>query len=701
MRLVCSILFIHILSLHGYSSEVNLDSLNGEAENLIDNEQWFDAQQLLNQIELISLQQKDSFNLAYSFQNVGVLNYYQSNFEEAKINFKKAFDYRVLIDDTLGQANSLNNLAIVNMEQGDYSISIDHFFETLAIYESLIDSSGISRAYTNIGNVFYYQKQYDKSLSYYQKSLIIDTALKDDYGVAEDFQNIGLIFSEKAKEEHSKIMFDSSIVMFDKAIELYSIEEEALYEIGEVLSTKGVLYTDFGEYEKARECYEFCLETSKNSGNQMGYSESLLNIGDLYTVNKEYKKSIIYFEQARSIAISIGMTDLIKESFLGLADAHFKIGEKDLAYEEILRYIEIRDSLYSKANTQLGEELYAKYQTNKQLLEIKNLEDNKMAQNMINKKQSIIIGSFALGLVLTIVLIIVVLRNLKKQKLSRAVIEIQKHELQEKNEEISDSINYAKRIQEAILPDKPITDLFKDSSILYKPKDVVSGDFYWLEKRSNLHFFAVADCTGHGVPGGFMSMIGIILLNEIFNSEKFKKPAEILDELNRLLIISLQKRGVTLVQDGMDISFACYDGDSKELSWAGANNPLWILRDKNKANQFSTTIKFDTEKSDYVLNEIKGDKQPIGFYDGNTKVFTNHTLQLEEGDIIYLFSDGYPDQFGGPNGKKFKYKKLKELIIESSNQKIINQFSVLDTTFESWKGELEQIDDVCLLGVRI
>lgn len=265
-------------------------------------------------------------------------------------------------------------------------------------------------------------------------------------------------------------------------------------------------------------------------------------------------------------------------------------------------------------------------------------------------------------------------------------IEEQKHIVEEKNKEIIDSISYAKRLQTAILPDdKTIQRLFPQSFVLYKPKDIIAGDFFWLEVVDNKILFAVCDCTGHGVPGAMVSIVGANSLNRCVKEFGLTEPAKILDELTRLVEETFS-HSESDVKDGMDVSLCCLDPKTGMLQWSGANNPLWIGR-KNSAGTID-------------IEEIKADKQPIGKFD-NRKPFTNHSIQLKKDDVIYLFSDGYADQFGGEKGKKFKYSQLKDLIGEFFNLPLQAQKAQFDQKFEVWRGEMEQTDDVCLWTVKI
>lgn len=258
--------------------------------------------------------------------------------------------------------------------------------------------------------------------------------------------------------------------------------------------------------------------------------------------------------------------------------------------------------------------------------------------------------------------------------------------LYEKNKEITDSINYAKKIQSAYLPPQEVFHrVFKDAFLLFKPKDIVSGDFYWfytsINENSKVLHCAVADCTGHGVPGALMSVICSNALNEVVVNNKILNTNTILNETRRLVKQSLKSTTYSGQKDGMDIALIKLDPATNELWYSGAFNPLWV-------------------KQGNTITELAPDKQPIGVYD-HEKDFSVQHVQLNKGDIVYLFSDGYADQFGGPKGKKFKYKQLKELLLANANLTMQEQKQKLESTLENWRGNLEQVDDVCVIGIRV
>jgi len=263
-------------------------------------------------------------------------------------------------------------------------------------------------------------------------------------------------------------------------------------------------------------------------------------------------------------------------------------------------------------------------------------------------------------------------------------IEKQRQKLEELYKDVTDSIRYAKRLQESILPpDSFVKKMLPESFVLFKPKDIVSGDFYWFYQRDNTILFAAVDCTGHGVPGAFMSLVGANALNQAVKEHGLMEPAKILDDLNKLSSEALNKNAEnSSVRDGMDLSFCALDNEKMELQFAGANNPLYIIRNNE-------------------IISIPPDKFAIGAFEPGTKHYKNHTTKLQKGDCLYVFSDGYADQFGGKKGKKFMYKRFREMLMEIKDLAMEEQKIKLHDAMEKWRGNFEQIDDILVIGVKI
>jgi len=272
----------------------------------------------------------------------------------------------------------------------------------------------------------------------------------------------------------------------------------------------------------------------------------------------------------------------------------------------------------------------------------------------------------------------------------------------EQKQAITDSISYARRIQKASLPSPPYLDnILSDYFTIFKPKDIISGDFYWVREIDGFRVIIVADSTGHGVPGALMSMLGVTLLNEQFRTFGIRQPGVILGHLRKKVKeILVQEGSVNDQKDGMDMAIAIIDPEKKECQFAGANRPLFLFRKKEQLLGTTSIPYSSSENDEYELSAIKGDKQPIGIH-WEEKEFTNHLIKLQEHDSLYIFSDGFVDQYGGEKRKKFKTRNFKKLLLSVQAESMENQKKLIEEAFDRWRGNHEQIDDVCVFGIRI
>jgi serine phosphatase RsbU (regulator of sigma subunit) len=425
--------------------------------------------------------------------------------------------------------------------------------------------------------------------------------------------------------------------------------------------------------------------------NYAGISVANSGIANTYFMLKNYKMAEEHYKIALSIAEKYNIRKFAYSQYKQVSKfyAHLKNYEK--AYLLLNSYLELKDSVENENKNRLLEEMQAKYDYEKQEKEIALLKEQQILKDERTKqekqKNKILFAALVGIITFSGISGFFIWRAYKIKKETNAKLTLQNIEISQQHKEIKDSIKYAKRIQEAILPPvEQINKLLPENFILYKPKDIVSGDFYWVEEKNDIVYFAVVDCTGHGVPGAFMSIVGRNGLNEAINTLNNPNPAEILDYLNFFVNQSLhQTYEHSTIRDGMDLTLCAYNKNNHSLQFAGANNSLWQIKNKN---------------GEFI--EIKADKQPIGNYVGfNTKPFTNHVVQFEQNDCFYLMSDGFADQFGGPKGKKYKYSRLKELIASAYHKNMNEQLALLSEEFEKWKGNIEQVDDVCIMGIKL
>ena len=623
----------------------------------------------------------------------GISYVFRSSFDEALSYYYQALEINLALDYKRGIADSYNNIGMVYSNQNNSYKSIDYHTKSLKIREEIGYKKGMASSLGNIGNVHKEQENYALAIEFLEKSLTVFNELNEKRSVSIALENIGLCYQYSGN-------FKKALGYFEECLKL-SEELGDTYGIAASYVDLSMVYQDMNEDEKSMEYNLKGLELYNSMGNIQGASIALGNIGFLYLKKKKYKEAIEHCLKAIEYADQTGGLEQAKNSYSVMYEAYKALGDNSKTLHAFEKYIAARDSIVNERAKVEVIKQQTKYEYEKQkALDDVSHQKELAIQNEEKEKQQILTYSIALGLTLVLIFLIIVYNRFKitqKQKLiieetneelnqtneelaaQRDEIANQKNKIETAHQEIKDSIDYAKRIQNAILPTQSIIKgNLPQSFVMYLPKDVVAGDFYWLEKKNNDVLFAVADCTGHGVPGAMVSVVCNNGLNRSVREHSLTDPAKILDKTREIVLEEFSKSEED-VQDGMDIA-VCNLSDL-ELSYSGANNPLWIIRNNE------------------VL-ETKANKQPIGKY-RDPKPFTTHKINLEKGDVIYIFTDGYADQFGGPKGKKMGYKKLREKLLSISTLEMSQQKVELESYFKTWKGQEEQIDDVCLMGVKI
>lgn len=632
-----------------------------------------------------------------SLGNIGLVYSRVGSFDTAVSYYLQSLAIKEEMGNKKGMAKTLNDLGLIYQDKGELKKSIEYLTASLRIYEEIKDSGGTGTALNNIGIVYHVQLDYDHALKYYRKALKIFLKLNQDYNVAYGYNNLGLIYNDKEQYDKALYYFEKSLAIREKT--------NFLPGIAMTLNNMGITYKRVKEYDKAIDYFKRSFEMKEKMGNLLGMSTSTINIAEIYLEKKEYTAAIQYAKLGLKYASEIDA----KEE-MGLASGVLYYSYKSLHnFKDALSahemYIAMRDTVSGEDSRQevLRYEIQYEYDKKKFADSVINAEKEHinelelLAEKSKVKEQKTQLFALVGGLALVGLFALFIVNRLKvtrRQKniieQQKAVVEHQKEEvehqrelLEEKNKEILDSITYARRLQEAILPSPKIVKEYLTSSfILYKPKDIVAGDFYFLEPLGNKIIFAAADCTGHGVPGAMVSVVCSNALNRAVKEYHLSNPGEILNKVRELVEDTFSKSDDE-VKDGMDISLCSLSLNHAELEWSGANNPLWIIRNNS------------TE-----VEEIKADKQPIGKY-SDAVPFKNHTILLNPGDTLYVFTDGFQDQFGGEKGKKYKASKLKEFLVSIQTHDMMDQHRIINEEFENWKGSLEQVDDVCLIGVRL
>lgn len=624
--------------------------------------------------------------------------------------YQKSYNLAHKNNDQEGIAKVSNNMGLVYTDLGDYVVAIDFFHESIDVSKGINDSESVGDAYNNLGSLFAIIEDYEQALKYHELALDLRKKGDDKVRLSSVLLNMGRLHMILMNYEEARLNFHQSLAI---DTELEDVEGIALN-----YNNIGLSYFQEGLLDSTKKYYDSSFEIRLSLNDPFGLIMSYNNYGEYYSALNQHKKAVENCTMAYTIGDKYGLLYDKQEACNCLTNAYDKLGNYSQAYRFLKESVELQEQLISEEDQKeltknemqfvfhyqnLEDSLKrAEIQAKKDGLTALELKQRELETEkaLSEKRSQFLIFSFAAFFLLAIVALI--FYSYKKQKRKTELIREKNDQIKEQKREIDQSISYAQMIQDTALPSFELDKLFKDSFLLFLPRDIVSGDFYWLEENEDQVFFAAADCTGHGIPGAFISMIGTILLNEIYNSKKLRAPNEILDELNRLIQLTLMSRTGVQMKDGMDISFCRWDKKDGVLHYSGANNPLWIASTRSKI-EFIEGGFLEPEASlkGVQMFEIKSDKQPIGKYMDTRKSFTQSSLKLESGDMVYVFSDGYPDQFGGDKGKKYKYKPFKELLLKLSQSNGSVQHDELLKEFRSWKGDYEQIDDVCIIGVRV
>jgi len=585
-----------------------------------------------------------------------------------------------------GEATANKTIGNLFFEQGDYSKAIEFYFNALKIYEEIKYKAGIAFIYTNIGNAYSGQKDNAKAIAFINQSIegleVLKMQKSSQYFNA--LNTMGVIY-ENLKE-------------YDKAIEVYFKCQIIADEINDLEAT-GIVYNNIGNmfkekqnYDKALEYFFKSLKIREEIGDKYYIATTYNNIGSTYLVLKQYKEALNNCSKSLDLAKQVEALDLVVDAEFYLSSIYDHLNNKSEAFWHYKKYISARDSSNDIQNSaaKIKKQAASEFKAREEELNANHKKEQTKKDNELNRQKTIRYA-FTIGFVLVLLLVFIVFRNLKQTRNKNQIIESQKkevenknHVIQEKQKEIVDSITYAQRIQKALLAsDQLLNKNLPEYFVFFKPKDIVSGDFYWATLKENKFYLAVCDSTGHGVPGAFMSLLNISFLNQAINEKQINEPGLILNHVRENLINALKDDGsLDGGSDGMDCVLCSFDFSNGILNYSAANNNFYIVRN-----------------NELLLN--KADKMPVGKSPNEKIAFSSHQVKLQKNDVIYLLTDGYPDQFGGPKGKKFKYKQLEELLVANNDKRMISQKEILNKKFEEWLGNVEQVDDVLLIGIKV
>ncbi len=678
---------------------------------------------------------------ALALNELALIFYEKGEVTKAIETHQASLKIREAIHDLSGIASSVNNMAIIYYTQGDIPKAIDYFQQGLKMREAANDQRNIAGSLNNLGAVYKNQGNIFKALDYYGRSLTISEKLGNTKGVASCLTNIGIIYQEQGNIKKAFDCFTKSLKIheanndksgisillgfiaicytnkndIEKALS-YNQQSLKLREelgdksnIAEVLDNIGNCYAIKGNTSLALNYHNKALKIHEEIEYMQGVSASLNYLGELYYKEKNYQKAIECFSKSLTISNKLQFPDMIKASTLGLYQNYKKIKDVSNALNYFELYTRMKDSVANDSTKSaiIKAQYQIEYQSKVTTDSLRIAADKKVTAIQFQQEKN---QRYALygGLVIVVLFSAFMFNRFKVSQKQKQIIEQKEKETQQqkqtieekatelaaRHKEITDSISYAERIQRSFLASKELLDAnLENYFIVFKPKDVVSGDFYWAasslrnaqDSATNKKFvLCTADSTGHGVPGAIMSLLNITSLEKAM--ERYTNPHEILNATRQTIIERLKKDGsIEGGKDGMDCSLLCFDFKMNTLQVAAANSFVWIVRTQTN-NEFI---------------EIKPDKMPVGKHDKQTISFTLHELNLQKGDVVYTLTDGFSDQFGGKENKKFLTKNLRELILANAHLPMTEQKEALNTAFENWRQTNEQVDDVTVIGICV
>ncbi|MGZ3900229.1 MAG: tetratricopeptide repeat protein [Bacteroidia bacterium] len=672
----------------------------------------------------------NSHKEANAYSTISSVYYYKGRIPEAIEYGLKAYEIRKSFHDKTPAIKSLNNLAIMYEANGETDKALTLLLDAGKSLRG--DDYIMSCIKNNIGGLYKKKGKYTEALKSYIEALKLKekSSKSDKKDQAETLGNISSVY----KEFHD---LKKARFYLEKAYNLGMSANDNYLKI-QLIEQMGILCKNEKKYDEAILYYNQALELKKKFGNSLMVSASLLNISALLASNHKYSEALPYIneaiqikrkqkdlqglaialnnygtiisklgkpkdgleavKEAISISVSLGEKENRIHCYQTMSDIYEMMHNEKEALIWVRKTMELKDSLLTSESQEQITEMETKYQTEKKEKEIALLNKDKALQLKEITLKNTQRNAFIAGFVLMILLASLVFRSLQQNKRKNKIITLQKKEVEqakeiiehqkelvdEKQKEILDSIHYAKRIQDALLAsDSMLSKNLNGQSnyfVYFKPKDIVSGDFYWASEHNSKFYLAVCDSTGHGVPGAFMSLLNIGFLSEAIKEKNIESPGEIFNYVRKRLTESISQQGQKDGFDGILLCVEKMDGKTA-LSYSSAHNrPVLISGD--------------------TLDELTGDKMPVGKGE-RAESFTTFQIQPVKDSFLYLYTDGFADQFGGPKGKKFKYKQLEDLLLANSKLSMTEQAKMLDQQFSNWKGQLEQVDDVLVIGIKI
>lgn len=630
----------------------------------------------------------DQKNISLTYHNIGTIYLDLDEYEEALQWLKKGYEIRLKNGSKEEIGSSLAAMGLVYENTGKIKDALNVYEQNLKIYKELKNEYGLSATLMNIANVYHMQNHDSLALHTYEQSLSIRKKLNYKVGISACLNNIGTIFYAWAQ-------YDKALEYFKESLKIKT-ELDDKYSMVILLRNISSIYSEIKQFKEAYEYGLRSLKIAKEIESKSALAEAYSSLSTTFSNQKKYREALFYAQQYFNLSQEMGNPQTIMYAANDLSVLNKKLGNYKAALELSELSIRMKDSLITEDNKKATYKSKLKYEYEKKALadSIKALDEKKVSMAQLAESNAKLkqekTQRFALigGLILLLTFSAVIFNRFKNSQRQKQIIESQKKIVDQSQQKIIASINYAKKIQYSILPSgEEIGKYFLQHFIFFKPKDIVSGDFYWFHHENDLSFIVTADCTGHGVPGAFMTMISLANLMEVVVEQKITSPDKILSALHNLIFKSLQQhKGDEYSQDGMDISLAIIDHQTNMLHFAGARNNGYLV-DKEEIRTMKATPKSIGGLS--VLGEVEPERS-----------FKSEQFQLKKDTLVILSTDGFLDQLD-PRDEKFGTDRFKEMLRHLYNNDFKDNLIFVENTFTNWQDKSTQIDDVLLIGLKL
>lgn len=656
----------------------------------------------------------DHKEIAKIYNSLGDIYYDDAKYNKAVEYYKKEIEVKeAMHDEPQYLAIAYLNLGSTFIALSEFQQALEQYQKALRTFESIGVEEGIAAANFGIGQIYENLSQsalatkenetnYLKAVENYKSALHLYRKMGFVEKEGQTLLALGTVYSRLVTNKYAEQFgeewedslyrvkqadilqsFDSSLYYYNRALDIFT-EQKVEREIAKVNTNVGSIYSWAREWGKAYSFISKAVSLCRKNNLQYELSAALYALGESDFRQSELKNAEKTFLECAQLSKSLDLKETLRYCYDRLSRLYDQQGQSVLALSYLKKSVRIKDEIFTEKSQKVIAELQTKYETEKKEQELKLMKNQDELQKSIIQRQKLMIIGAIIGSLLILIVALLMFKMFRDKQRANVVLEEKNALITSQKQEITDSIKYASRIQTAVLPSSNlIADAIPEHFVLFLPRDIVSGDFYWMTCKNDKIVLVAADCTGHGVPGAFMSMLGVSFLYEIVNKESILQPSEILNRLRNHIKTTLSQTGkIEEQKDGMDISLCVIDKQNKQLEWAGAFNPLYQIR-----------------KGELI--EYKADKMPVAVHINDYKSFTNHEVEIQPGDTFYMFSDGFSDQFGGADGRKFMSKKFKEKLLSIWDKPMEEQRALLLTAHLDWRGDHDQVDDVLVIGFRM